>query len=56
MNFHTVGNILTHLTPRTSVTDSAMISPLRQNQRLEGRRERLYISIDKTRQKGTKIF
>ena len=44
MNFRTVGNISTHLTPHMDVTDSAIISPLRQNQRLEWRRKRLYIN------------
>ena len=43
MNFRIVGNISTHLTPHMDVTNSAIISPLRQNQWLEWRRKHLYI-------------
>ena len=62
MNFCTIGDISPHLTPYRDVTDSEMIPSLWQNQWLEGRRKciyiykYIYISILKTRQKGTKIL
>ena len=56
MNFRTVGDISLHLTAYRDVTDLEMIPPLRQNQRLEGRRKRLYIPILETWQKGTQTL
>ena len=56
MSFHTVGDISPHLTPYKDVTYSEMILLLRQNQRLERRRKRLYIPILETWQRGTQTL
>ena len=56
INFRALGDISLHLTSYKDVTDSEMISPLRQSQQLEGRRKCLYIPILETWQKGTRTL